>query len=277
MLRIALSCALAGLGVLAHAQEPRLAPRDLPREQLVDWYFAATFGTGVYTIDGRTVFAFRVPLSYRLREPDAERWGIKLKAPVTVGLYDLDKPLDDVLSQNFATLSVLPGVEFDRRVTERWLLRPTASFGFGQDVVNGVSARIWEVGVRSLYTVPRRGLEFSLGNALLYAGSRTGDDVRSTVGVFSTGLNFVMPLGKNIGGKPGNFGLHFVHYLFFNRLDFIVLDEQTAGLRQQYEIAASVGTYSPIDILGFRLDRVGVSFLTGEGFSAVRFITGFLY
>lgn len=268
--------AAACLPAWAQAQQRNISG-EVPREQLVDWYYAATFGTGVYTIEGRTVYVFRTPLSYRLREADADRWGLKLKAPVTVGLYDLEKPLDDILSQNFATVSILPGVEFDKAITERWILRPTASFGYGQDVVNGVSARIWELGVRSLYTIPRRGWDFSLGNALLYAGSRTNEDVQSTTGVFSTGLNFVFPLGKTIAGQPGNFGVHLVHYLFFNKLDFLLTDERTTGLRQQYEFAMSVGTYSPVSVFGFQMDRIGLSVLMGEDFSAVRFMTSFLY
>jgi hypothetical protein len=251
---------------------------QLNAERIIDWYYASTFGTGVYQIGDRTVFVARLPFGLRLRESDEERWGVRLKVPVTVGVYHIPNQFGDVLSRdNFAAVSVLPGVEFERQLTPRWVLRPTASFGYGHDMSNAVGSRIWEVGVRSLYTVPLRQGEFVLGNALLYAGSNTTTGTTQNLGILSTGFNFIFPTGKELLGRPTNFGLHFIHYAYFNRIDFFLDANQRRRMDQQYEIAVTLGASKPIEVMGFSLDRIGVGFRGGENFFAIRLVTGFLY
>jgi hypothetical protein len=278
---LARSVLVAALALLtcaaAHAQQTRDFTQ-LDSERVIDWYYASTFGTGVYSIGDRTVFVARLPFGLRLRESDEERWGVRLKLPVSVGLYRIPNQFGDVLERtNFAAVSVLPGVEFERQLTSRWTIRPTFSFGYGRDLGSSVSSRIWEVGVRSLYTVPLRDLDFVLGNALLYAGSNATTGTTQNLGIFSTGLNFIIPTGKELMGRPTNVGVHFIYYAYFNRLDFFLDAQDRREVDQQYELAMTVGSSKPFDILGFSADRIGVGFRIGDDFFAIRLLTGFLY
>jgi hypothetical protein len=270
--------ALAALtGLEAHAQQTRdITP--VASGQVIDWYYAATFGTGVYTIGDRSVFVARVPLGLRLRESDEERWGVRLKLPITFGIYRIPGELDQLLSrENFASVSVLPGVEFERQMSPRWILRPTIALGYGHDLDSVVGARIWEVGVRSLYTVPMRQGDFVLTNSLLYAGSNATTGTTQNLGILTTGLNFILPTGKELLGRPMDFGLHFIHYLYFNRLDFFLDATDRQTVNQQYEIGLSLGTSKPFKIVGFDFDRIGVGFRAGEDFFAIRLTTGYLF
>jgi len=203
---------------------------------------------------------------------------VKLKLPVTVGVYSIPNQIGDVFDQdNFGAVSVLPGIEFERQVSSRWVLRPTVSFGYGHEFASTAGARIWEVGVRSAYTVPFREGEFVLGNALLYAGSNSTNGTTQNLGILSTGLNFIVPTGKELLGHATNFGFHLVHYAYFNRLDFFLDANERRSVYNQFEIAFTLGAPQPFDIMGFSLDRAGVGFLFGQDFSAVRFVTGFVY
>lgn len=262
---------------VANAQQTRdFTQRD--SERVIDWYYASTFGTGVYNIGDRTVFVARLPFGFTLRQSDEDRWGVRLKLPVSVGLYRIPNQFDDVLERtNFAAVSALPGVEFERQLTSRWTIRPTVSFGYGRDLGSSVSSRIWEVGVRSLYTVPLRDLDFVLGNALLYAGSNATTGTTQNLGIFSTGLNFLIPTGKEFMGHPTNLGVHFIYYAYFNRLDFFLDANDRREMDQQYEIAMTLGSSKPFEILGFSFDRIGVGFRVGDHFFAIRLLTGFLY
>jgi len=272
---------LAAVTALVASVDTHAQARDFAQinsERVIDWYYASTFGTGVYTIADRTVFVARLPFSYRLRESDEEHWGIRLKAPLTVGVFRIPNQFNDVLErENFAAVSVLPGVEFERNLLPQWVIRPTASFGYGLDIGGAVGSRIWETGVRSLYTIPMRQGEFVLGNALLYAGNNTTTGTTQNLGILSTGLNFILPTGKELLGRPTDFGLHFVHYAYFNRLDFFLDSKERRQVDQQFEVALTLGSSKPFEILGFSLDRIGVGFRVGDSFFAIRLVTGFLY
>lgn len=278
---IALNAFIAALALLICAVANAQQTRDFTQTnsgRVIDWYYASTFGTGVYNIGDRTVFVARLPFGLRLRDSDEEHWGVRLKFPVSVGVYRIPNQFDDILERtNFAAASVLPGVEFERQLTSRWTIRPTASFGYGRDFGSSVSSRIWEVGVRSLYTVPLRDLDFVLGNALIYAGSNATTGTTQNLGIFSTGLNFIIPTGKELMGRPTNVGVHFIYYAYFNRLDFFLDAHDRREVDQQYEIAMTLGSSKPFDILGFTVDRIGVGFRVGQDFFAIRLLTGFLY
>ena len=59
-------------------------------EPLFNWYYAAIFGTGVYSAGDRTVAVLQAPLSFSLRERSEDQWGLRLKLPVSLGFYDFD-------------------------------------------------------------------------------------------------------------------------------------------------------------------------------------------
>ncbi len=271
---VTLAAALPAAPALAQAPQARFA--DVQAEQLVDWYYASTFGTGVYRIGDRTVFVGRLPLSYRLRVADETNWGIRLKLPITVGLYDVSSAFQDILAQNYGTVSVLPGVEFERRINPRWRVKPTASVGYGHDVANGIGATIWEVGARTVYDKPLERTDLVFSAALLYAGYNSRA-ARQQLGIVSAGVGWILPTGKDLFGQPTNFGLHFNYYLFFDRLDFVLDPDGRSTVPQQYEVGVSLGSYQPYRIFGIETDRIGVAVRTGEGLVAVRFLTSFQF
>ena len=263
------------LAATAALLAPDLRANDTTAD--TDWYFATTLGTGVYRFGDRTVTVARLPFGRTLRQPDEDRWGIRLKLPVSVGLYNLDNPVNDVLDRNFATLAVMPGIELEREVARNWVLKPTASVGYAQDVVRGNRSTLYEVGTRSAWRHSFERVDFILGNALLYAGNVAQDGVSQNFGVLSTGLNFIIPTGGLLMNRASNFGVHFVHYLYFDHLAFALSEDRRRMVTQQYEMAFTFGTYLPAEVFGFALDRIGIAFRGGQDFQAFRLVTGFMY
>jgi hypothetical protein len=271
-LRALSALVLACLASAAFAQT-----RNLTASESVDWYYASTFGTGVYRIGDRTVTVVRLPFERELREPDDDTWGVRLRLPVTLGFQTLSNAFEDVLNRNVATISAMPGIEFEKEVMPNWWLKPTAAFGLAQEVANGQRSTLYELGVRSLWSRAFQHVDFSLGNTLLYAGNVAQDGITQNLGVFSTGLNFILPAGGVFLDRASNIGLHVVHYAFFNRVDFLLDDTARRSVSQQYEVAVTVGTYRPIELLGFELQRIGLGVRMGDGLVAVRLVTGFLF
>ncbi len=268
----------AAVSLAVSATDTAAQTRSEIDNQRVDWSYASTFGTGIYTIGNRTVTVLRMPLSLRWRTPDDDgRWGIRLKLPITVGYYDVPNDLGDLFSNNFATVSALPGIEFEKRITPRWTVKPTVSYGVGQDLNTGSRSALHEIGVRSVYRIPVREGEVSITNAFLYSGSSPRDGERQNFGVLATGMHFIFPIGEVYLGGPANAGVHFIHYLFFDRLDFAVNQDTRSRITQQYEIAVTLGTYQAISFYGIELDRIGIGVQGGEGLLALRLVSGFIF
>jgi len=76
-------------------------------QDLINWYYAATYGTGIYTAGDRTVGVLKIPLSRTLWESTEDRWGLRLILPVTLGVYDFsfDSVVEGVREANRTALA----------------------------------------------------------------------------------------------------------------------------------------------------------------------------
>ena len=89
-LRQALSCALlvitlAGTGVSAQDTSP-----DVPEFDGLNFGFASVAGSGFYSVNGRSAWIIRLPISFSLWSVEEKRWGVRIIAPITFGFYDLE-------------------------------------------------------------------------------------------------------------------------------------------------------------------------------------------
>ena len=258
------------------AAEPRRAQSG---DQLINWYYGAVYGTGIYAAGDRKVGILQLPFSHVLRAGDESRWGVELKAPVTFGFYDLD--LDDVaegeLPSSISTLSVLPGIELDIPVLRNWRLRPYAQAGRGWELSGADSALIGTAGIKSRLTFPVRRGEFMLGNQLSYAAYQPRDGVTRSLDEFITGLNFFYPTGGRIAGRPADLGLHLLHYAYFNRPPFPLVENIENELRDEVEVGFSVRVRQPVSFELFELDMVGIAFRAGDNVVGIRLFFGLPY
>ncbi|HEY7758208.1 MAG TPA: hypothetical protein VIA64_02220 [Burkholderiales bacterium] len=247
------------------------AVRAQRTEQLINWYYAAAFGTGVYRSGDRDVAVLQLPFAYEVRSQAQDGWGLALKLPVTFGFYDFrfDDVLQDGPADSVSTMSVLPGVEADFLALRNWRLRPFAYAGYGWELDGEDAATLYSVGVKSRLTFAAGAGEFTLGNTLNYAGYvRDGSAFPLTL--FITGLNLAFPSNGTLAGRPVDFGMHLIHYAYLQRLSYPVLEDVNNVVREEFEIAFSLRARSPLPILGFRAEMVGLAFRVGPDVEGIR-------
>lgn len=273
--RIFLFCLLiVVLGVpAARAQTPRFVQ---DRGELINWYYAATFGTGVYTSGDRTVAVLQLPLSHTLREPEEDRWGLRITLPVSVGFYDYH--FDDFFDQGFPetlnTMSFVPGIELEKQLTRRWRLRPYASAGAGWALDGAEHAWIYDVGLRSRFLLGEdKGVEFTLVNRLSLAGYDADEGARQPLSYFAIGLDITVPTEIEFRGRNLVFGMTPAYYHYFRRLRYSEFDSPDNSIAEEFELALSVLTRRPFSILGIDVDRVGIAVRGGDEVTGVRLFT----
>jgi len=247
---------------------------------LIDWYYGAVYGTGVYRVGDKTVAQFRLPFSYAPKIFQGKGWSGKLLLPVSVGLYDFDLStvFEERISDRVGTFAFLPGLEFLVPVGDTWLLKPFANLGVGGENTSGGRALIYAVGLKSRGSWFRDRTEFTLGGELQFAGYRTNEDFTSTLSRIGIGVNTVFPMAGRIRGRELNWGMHAVYRHYFKDFESLFPSRaslETVEIADELEVALTIGVYRPFRILGFGLDRLGVGLLFGEDLRGIRLITGF--
>jgi hypothetical protein len=246
-------------------------------EELINWYYAAVFGTGVYQAGDRTVGILQLPFAYTWRPATAERWGVKLTVPVTFGFYDfqIGDLAEGDLPESVSTASVLPGIELQMQALDNWRLQPFAAVGYGWELDGPADAVLYHVGVKSQLAFPLGRGQFILGNTLSHAGYDASDQPRQPLTRFITGLNFVFPSNGTLAGRPIDFGMHVIHYLYATKLAFPLAEDVDNTTRNEIEVGISFRarqpfTFGAFDRELFDVDQVGLAFRVGENVTGVR-------
>lgn len=270
LIRLAAACLLfAALPAPARAQPERGA-------SAFNWYYATAFGTGVYRVGSVDVITLNLPFAHTLRPASPDRWGIKLLLPVTVGGADTNAGSGiSGVPDRLASAAVVPGIEFERQLGQEWTIKPYLNAGVGREFLEGSTAEILIVGVKSRYRLPLDGRDAYLGNALVY--SRTWADRGSddTLGVFVAGLNAAVFDGPEIGARTTQVWGHAIYYGYFNDLEFVLPGSKVVALRNEFELAVSLTPRKPWDVLGFELDTVGLGYRFSKDTKGITLFTSF--
>src|SRR3954470_11254587 len=176
---------------------------------VINWWYSATFGTGVYTSGSRSVTVLQVPFAHALKNVDEDNYGLKFKVSTTLGFYDYNvgSAINGNIPDRLSTFSVLPGFEWELPIIQRWVLRPFGDAGFGQELSGHESAWIFDFGVKSRFLLAQnRGVEFVLVNSLTSAGYRPRGESTNTFGYFATGVDITIPTERSAFGRPLYFG-----------------------------------------------------------------------
>jgi hypothetical protein len=187
------------------AQDSKQQEREDPARQ-VHWAMGAYFGAGWYKVDAsRTVYILRVKPGKTLLESSIDANGkrapgIELQFPLSFGVQKREA-LDDFFDfDNYATVSFTPGIQVEIPVTEKWYLRPYVNVGWGTETTTTDSAWIYYGGIKSRYQLGSGKNNWSLLNAIHFAGYNPDFGNRGKYGSFMTGLEFDHPLkGLSLG------------------------------------------------------------------------------
>lgn len=260
--RVITFSAIAGLLLAQAAYAQSQSVRTADPQDFINWYYAATFGTGIYTAGDRTVSVLQLPFSRALKNVAEDGSGLKFKVSTTLGFYDYN--VDSVVRGNvpdrISTLSVLPGLEWALPMNPRWTLRPYVDAGFGQEIAGRESAWIYDFGVKSRVLLARdQGVEFALVNSLTSAGYRPRGGPTHPFGYLATGLDITIPTERTLFGRTVYVGFTPIYYYYFSQINFAELGDPDSRIGEGVELAVSIVTRNPWSLKLFEVDRIGLA------------------
>ncbi len=258
----------------AQAQVQPATARD--KQDLLNWYYAATFGTGVYTAGDRSVSVLQLPFSRALKTVDQDGMGLKFTLSTTFGFYDykIEDPVHGNFPDRVSTFSILPGVEWEFPINRRWSVRPYVDAGFGQEFSGRESAWIYDFGIKSRFVLGKdNGVEFALVNSLTSAGYRPRGGPSRPFGYFATGVDLTIPTRLNLFGRDAFIGFTPVYYKYFNNLNFSELNDPQNTIREEFQLAVSLLARKPWSLKLFDVDRIGISVRSSGNVTGVSLFT----
>lgn len=271
---VSLAAALAATPGLAAGATPLSSTEG----NLVHFAFASQLGSGIYSIDGRTLQIYRLPFSWRVAEAREGRPGVRLRLPATLGLFDFetDDLIEEGLPDQFDSVSLGFGVEFEFPLGERWDLVPYVEAGRAWQVGDGDDFTTYSASLhaRGEYLVGSARLRLQAG--ALWAGienlvGRRGDFAR-----IEAGAEWRWMLGFQIAGEAADAGAYLLAESYVDQPDEPVLMRSLPGepSLQQFEVGITLGTEPPARIWRVPLPRVGVAWRFGGDLSVFRVVFG---
>lgn len=195
---LALGLAVSG-STIAQELPPDIVLPQIETEN-IHWAYSSFLGTGFYRVSGdREVFVVDMPFSWDWREASLDEsgtreWGVRWQFPVTLGVHRLDF-FDDFLDiDNFGTISFTPGVRLDYLVSNRWIVRGHANFGWGAETSGDEQAWIWNAGIKTRYAFERNELDWGLIGEVFHAGYSPDVGNAGSLSGFGTGVDFRHPI-----------------------------------------------------------------------------------
>lgn len=257
---------LAGFAAGLPGLPPAIAQE--PGPTTVPWAFSSYFGTGWYEVgDDRDAFAIRYAWRKRIREAaigeDGERrYGVEWRVPVTLGLDRL--PLEDVAGtvdpENFANISVTPGLWIDVPVTERFTLRPFAAAGWGTVFGGEDSAWTYWTGANSRWRLSDGRLRTDVVNSIGFVGYTPKEGPSENFWPLLSAIEFSHPLAE-LDDDELRLVWHVAHTHFHGKLELTRPDGSIETISEQWEAGFALRRRDePLRIGFLELDRLGLSY-----------------
>ncbi len=264
-------------GGLSPADANDVEPPDSTAD-LANYAFTLESGFGGYDAGEQEVQSLRLPFSYTPRSLEEHPWGLKLRLPISLWLYNLNLPdfLEGLDLDSVRAVALVPEAEFRIPVSQRWMLKPYVKAGMAKDLQGGDFIFVGGTGIKGLYTHPWKATILSFGSALKYDISHSSSGINNDDFLsIEVGLDAGRPLGFSFGDRQAEGSIYFIARNFFRNLAFQQVVGETLVLEQLYEVGLTFGTTPKPMIWKISLPRFGVGYRFGENFRGVRLFLGF--
>ncbi len=252
-----------------------------PTEPLLNYAFASQLGSGIYSVNGRTVQIYGIPVRFTAIPAEGRAWGLDLTMPVTLGFFDFKtKDLANLdLPTHIGTASVMPGVHFKIPREGGWTIEPYAEIGAAKDFEGGQTAWVWTTGLRNEWLRPWQGFEWLIVNDAFWAGADAPDSDRLDYVEIRTGTEFgrMFRAEAREGRHEWDWTVYAASYYYPSNLVLVSgnLGEETVFEGHwQWEIGATFGVRPRKYLWKIPLPRIGLGYRFGDGVQAVRLVFG---
>ena len=237
-----------------------------PAEEDIDfnYVYGAVLGTGFYASASERVFILRVPLNWQLIDAE-EKHSLKLMIPVAAGMRDVLEDGNFKAPDRLKTLSVLPGLAYQYRAKDNWLIVPTLQVGVAHDLENHATAWLYTGGVRSFAWWDIGDHRISLGNRLRGAGQHIRESSSETGFVLlENGVDWEYPLPLKIGEHPVTGSVYFSWQAFLDDLNINGVSGEQVNVTNLYELGFTFGFRDTVKWGFIPLSRFGISIGRGN-------------
>jgi hypothetical protein len=199
-------------------------------------------GSGIYTIDGRTVQIYRIPIQYVIKKETDEHWGPQGHVPAhdrVLRLQAVDV-VDTGVPDSLDTLSLVPGLEF-RVPVGNVLLKPFLEAAWPRRRVRYERVGLLR-GLR-IFTAFKSGkFDVDLGNAFVYARVDPEGEVDiDDFSLYSIAAQARHTMGVGLWNHELEYGLYTSIELYNDVPNFPLPADGHLSINDQYEIGATIG------------------------------------
>lgn len=242
---------------------------------LSNFSFSSYLGNGFYTASGQEVFVLSLPLQHTIKEKTDNEAGWVLNLPLTVGYINFSNvKIDDLVElDDVATLTFLPGIEYQYPVSPDWTLIPFVDYGFAHEFNHTANLLVTGIGIKSYADFRYNKATITLGNRILYARERSRDsDDDSDYTLIETGLSYRLISDHTFNNKTlyGNF--YYINFYYPNEL--ILFERTTTPIKVGVENEVGFTISNMPDFLFFESPQIGIGIRTGDGVTAYRLVFG---
>lgn len=227
-----------------------------------NYVYGAVLGTGFYKSTNERVFILRVPLNWQLID-DKEKHSLKLMVPVAVGMRDILEDGEFQVPDRLKTLSILPGLAYQYRAKDNWLIVPTLQTGAAHDFENHATAWLYSGGVRSFAWWDVGNHRISLGNRLRGAGQHIRETSQETGFILlENGVDWEYPLPLKFGEHAVSGSVYVLWQSFLDDLNINGVSGEQVNITNLYELGFTFGFretvkwgFIPLSRFGFSIGR----------------------
>ncbi len=252
------------------------APLNRSEQWIANFSFASQLGSGIYSVNGRTIQIYRLPIQWTYREPTQGSTGVTLLLPFTLGFYDFN--VEDVLQtrlpRSIDTLSFVPGVQFSRRLPGRWLASAFLQGGIAKERTSTADALTWATGLGIDRDVPLARFAVHLQSHLVYAETLFRDRPDDAMLRLASGAEARAPLHAVIRGTALDYSLYGLNEWYLRRPDPPLASQGLPITAVQWELGVTLGTVEPLRIWKVPLPRLGFGYRFGDSLSVFRLVFG---
>lgn len=252
------------------AQEP---PVEAESTGLANYPYSQDLGFGGYDAGQQNVVILRIPISYMIRSPEDHPWGLRLRVPISFGIYNLNYEdfLGGIESERVRATTVVPEAEFLIPLGDHWTLKPRVGFGLGKDFHGGQTIYLGTSRLQGVYTRPWKNLVFTFGSGAEYSFSDSRDGLYDDdFARLEIGLDTLIPFGIDVGKRRVDFSLYVLGRHYFRALVFGQVLDEPIVIEQEGEIGITFGSTPKPRIWKFPIPRLLIGYRFGENLRGIR-------
>ncbi len=221
-------------------------------------------------VNSRSLQIFRFPISYNVRQLGERPWGLRVYLPISLGSYELEASTDiGDFFDRIQSIAVVPGVEFLVPVGDRWVVKPFAEVGVGNDSVSDTTHVLYSAGVRAVADFEPRPFDVMFGGAIRYRNNTTSEAVENWYSTVEVGADAQLPLGFSVGSNTAHGGLYAI-MRHFTDLKFELVTEGPIDIEWNYEVGLSFSTDPVLRLWKIKLPWIALGYRFGDRQTGVR-------